>query len=230
MKTRVCIVIFIISIVLSLEVPAVDPPLLIDNRTKSFDIQGAFGDVVEIIVDPIPSQTQAYLMGMPFNIEDNQVQYGATESGRLIANWSLISNLPNVSLTIDGEPLAYKNNPSLSTPLDYELRLFYRIGYYNEKGDLVDIGSGTPIVYSTNDEIDGNYEESYELFARNIKDGTYIGSLNGTIYFMFTEESSEMLKPADGSRPPYENYGDGRAFFPGGEYVATVTLTLEANE
>lgn len=229
MKNRVCIIIFIISIVLSLEVPAVDPY----SRTKSFDIQGAFGDVVEIIVDPIPSQTQAYLMGMPFNIEDNQVQYGATESGRLIANWSFISNLPNVSLRIDGEPLAYKNNPSLSTPLDYELRLFYRIGFYNENGDLVDIGNGTPIVYSTNDEVDGNYEgieETYELFARNIQDGTYIGSLNGTIYFMFTEESSEMLKPADGSRPPYENLGDGRAFFPGGEYVATVTLTLEANE
>ena len=45
---------------------------------------------------------------------------------------------------------------------------------------------------------------------------------------MFTEGSSAMLNPSDGSLPAYEKDKNPNAYFPGGEYEAQVTLTLEA--
>ena len=200
-------------------------PLFSLSRTKSFNIQGAYEAETELIVEPIPSQTQSYLIGMPFNIEDRQVQYGQTESGRMIARWSLLTNDPNVVLKVKAEQL--KHTQRDSTPLDYELRLFYRLGYYDESGLLIDGGNSDALVYTATA---ANEEKSYDIFASAIKEGTYIGSIDGSIYFMFTEGSSAMLNPADGSDPAYEKEKNPDAYFPGGEYAAQVTLTLEARE
>ena len=200
-------------------------PLFSLSRTKSFNIQGAYEAETELIVEPIPSQTQSYLIGMPFNIEDRQVQYGQTESGRMIARWSLLTNDPNVVLKVKAEQL--KHTQRDSTPLDYELRLFYRLGYYDESGLLIDGGNSDALVYTATA---ANEEKSYDIFASAIEEGTYIGSIDGSIYFMFTEGSSAMLNPADGSAPAYEKEKNPDAYFPGGEYEAQVTLTLEAKE
>ena len=200
-------------------------PLFSLQRTKSFNIQGAYEAEIELIVEPIPSQTQSYLIGMPFNIEDRQVQYGQTESGRMIARWSLLTNDPNVVLKVKAEQL--KHTQRDSTPLDYELRLFYRLGYYDESGLLIDGGNSDALVYTATA---ANEEKSYDIFASAIEEGTYIGSIDGSIYFMFTEGSSAMLNPADGSTPAYEKEKNPDAYFPGGEYEAQVTLTLEAKE
>lgn len=193
------------------------------SRTKSFGIQGGYGDVTEIIVEPIPSQTQAYLMGMPFNIEDRQVQYGATESGRLIANWSMLTNIPGeIKLTVSAGKLLHTTMKS--TPLDYELRFFYRLGYYAPNDDLIDTGDSAVLVYSTAD----GESATFSLFSSEVKDASYIGSIDGSIYFMFTQESSAMIRPEDGTAN-YQEVGD-EPFFPGGAYRAEVTLKLEVGE
>ena len=62
------------------------------NTSKYFKIQGASGAVLRSTVSPISTQSTAFIMGMPFDIEDDLVQYGVMQNGRTIANWSLVTN------------------------------------------------------------------------------------------------------------------------------------------
>ena len=201
------------------------------SRTKSFNIQGGYGDILEILVEPIASQTQAYLIGMPFNIEDNQVQYGKTESGRMIATWNILTNRMDgdIRLKVSGAKLKHSNQPS--SELDYELRFFYRLGYYNTDGDLVDTGANEALMYSTDPDGSAQPKEGFTLFSSStaVELGSYIGSIDGSIYFMFTEDSSAVIRPTDGSKANYTPSGS-QPYFPGGEYSAEVTLTLEVGE
>ena len=197
-------------------------------RTKSFAIQGGYGEVVDIEVDAIPSQTQAYLVGMPFNIEDRQVQYGRTDYGRMIANWNMITNIPeNVKLTVKAEPLIHESGDS--TPLDYQLSLFYNLYYYNSEGEIVSLGAADPLVFSSDNH---DSPEKQVLFEEtNVKEGSYIGVVGGSIYFMFTETSSQMLEvDENGQTPPYSKQDGKDFYFPGGNYYADVTFTLEVGE
>ena len=79
--------------------------------SRSFTIQAGRDTVASLEITPISAQTENYRIGMPFNIEDTQVQNSVNGvpnlgSGRTIANWSLISNT-NFDLTIQAEPLHY---------------------------------------------------------------------------------------------------------------------------
>ena len=194
------------------------------NKMKAFNIQGGFGDFVEVVVDPIPSQTQAYLIGMPFNIEDKQVQYGATESGRLIANWSMLTNKPKVSMKITGEKLRHSGDAN-ATPLDYELRFSYRLGYYIGT-TLMDGGTKEAVFFSTADSESGNASPLFD-FSKTITDGSFIGSIDGSVYFMLTEESSKKIRPEDGSTALYQAVTSTSEYFPVGDYTANVTISLE---
>lgn len=186
------------------------------NKTKSFNIQGGYGTFAELLVEPIPAQTQAYIIGMPFNIEDNLVQYGNTENGRMIATWSMMANTTPIKLKISGDKLMHESGTS--EPLDYILTLFYDIGYYDANGLLVNTTERT----FTYDSSDAENPDFTTIFDSQIEQDSFIGSIDGSIYFMFTEKSSALLNPETGV-PSYES-------FPGGNYSAEVVITLEAGK
>ena len=45
------------------------------NTSKYFKIQGASGKVIRATVSPIATQSTAFILGMPFDIEDDLVQF-----------------------------------------------------------------------------------------------------------------------------------------------------------
>ena len=104
------------------------------TRTRSFDIQGAYGKVLEIDVEPLAAQTQDYVQGMPFNIEDSLVQYVAPnddgtvnqQNGRHIADMSLISNTDfNIYIRADKLRSVNKTKDGNYAELDYVLTFSY---------------------------------------------------------------------------------------------------------
>ena len=60
--------------------------------SRPLELQAAYGEVTALSITRIAAQSEMYMIGMPFDIEDNFVQYGATEQGREIAKWSILSN------------------------------------------------------------------------------------------------------------------------------------------
>lgn len=187
--------------------------------TKSFNLQAGFDSVSEIVVTPVPAQSHSYLVGMPFNIEDIYVQYGNTNNGRLIAYWNLLSN-NDFNLKIKAEKLKHESQDSDS--LDYILTFEYKLGYYSSEGN---INSRTgDLVYNTEenssaDGIETQYMEYTDITQGiSFQDGSFIGNLDGGIYFMFTDDSTKKIKSAT------------EAELPGGNYVANVWINIEAKE
>ena len=85
MKKLLLSIIFSISIVAALS--AISNPV-----TKPFKIQGGSGTVLHISITPTSTQATSFLMGMPFDIEEDLVQYGKMKDGRSIAKWSMVAN------------------------------------------------------------------------------------------------------------------------------------------
>ena len=81
--------------------------------SKPIQLQAGYDAVAFIEVEEVSSQSQAYIQGMPFNIEESYVQYGATEDGRLIAHWSMISN-SQVKIRVTAEPMHHETKSSLT--------------------------------------------------------------------------------------------------------------------
>ncbi len=204
MKKRI---IFILILMLSISSLAAETKI----KTRSFRIQGGYSQVMDLAVTPVPAQTQSYIVGMPFNIEDTYVQWGTTEKGRLIANWNFLSNEPNVTLKISADPL--RSATRTSNPLDYQLIFTGNLNFYDANGNSS--SEEIEIVHTA----DSSTEQTYQLASLEIQNESYIGEVNGAIYFMFTEESSAYLN----GNPDYNE-------LPAGDYVAEVRLTLEAGE
>ena len=62
------------------------------EMTRRFSLQAGFDSAMDISITPIAAQSQSYIAGMPFSIEDGQVQYQNTSQGREIARWNVLSN------------------------------------------------------------------------------------------------------------------------------------------
>ena len=70
--------------------------------SRAISLQGAYGEVVSIEFEEIAAQTQSYLIGMPFNIQDQSVQ-SDSGAGRVISRWNIIANTPfYLKLSCDG--------------------------------------------------------------------------------------------------------------------------------
>ncbi len=185
---------------------------------KSIELQAGYGAVAELAVDRIPAQTEQYRNGMPFDIEDNYVQYGVTEDGREIAYWSVIANT-KFSLRISATPLMHENGGS--EPLYYTLKFTYNLGYYDSNGEKGSAESdfwfttGNKKAVSDNGAIDGD-SFSFFLLPETIGSG-YVGSAEGSIYFEFAEESTEVIR-------------DDTSNLPVGNYFATVTIAVVAED
>lgn len=206
------------------------------QMSKPLELQAAYGKVAYVSVTPIPAQGQSYIQGMPFNIEESYVLSTITdengkvipgsENGRLIANWSLISNT-KVKLRISVNPMKHVSEDSDS--LNYYLHFTYLAGYTNASGDEIPLNTEYfNIPMKDNDpvtvvRIDAN---TYEVdpFAEvsadfsNEENMSYIGSLDGGIYFQFDENSTELI---------YKEKGNADSTsIPAGNYTAEVLVEL----
>ena len=229
MKKLLLSIIFSISIVAALS--AISNPV-----TKPFKIQGGSGTVLHISIIPTSTQATSFLMGMPFDIEEDLVQYGKMKDGRSIAKWSMVANSDfkiKVSaglLTSEETYQLSKDSETLYAELPYIMKFEYSFGYYtsgnisNLSGSFTldnETGNGSYVNPETGTSTDVTWAPDksfiYDILPSNIDSAGLSGSVDGQIYFMFTENSTYRIK----------NEGDT---VPVGDYYAYVTVTLEANQ
>lgn len=210
-------ILLIALIILGLSAPAYSD--YVSARTKEFTLMAGYDEVLYLEIDEIPAQSNQYIAGMPFNIEDYQVQANETEHGREIATWNLLTNTSEFDLKIWGTPMTYVGEQENKTDLHYYLNIQYVLGYYLPGGSIsssestwhegIDPAAFTeanPKVIDMLNGIDG------------IEENSFVGNLGGSIFFEFTPASSEAI--ADDM--------DVDEVFPEGEYSASVTFMLEA--
>ena len=186
-------------------------PLSARNETRAINLQGAYGDVAEVYIEAVPAQSQMYVSGMPFSIEDSTVQPGATSTGgRYIADWSFITNT-KVNLYIRGEYLTSVN----PTPdgeyakLPYKLKFDYELAYVDNNGD----SSSESATFSYSNGAGETYYK-YEIIPGIAnKSGSFLGSLDGSVYFEFLNKVDNTI-----------SYDE----LPVGDYKADVYVVLEA--
>lgn len=187
-------------------------------ETKALQIQAGVDKALEINVEPIPAQTEFFLIGMPFNIEEDYVKYSAELDGRIIAHWNILSN-SQYSIFVDADKLHHVDTSSYpNANLDYILTFTYDIGYIDVNNNSQSM-KGEFVYNTANNSLSGsNVEENKFKFTGNIKD-SFIGLLDGDIYFMFTDSATNTIAA---------NKENNSATVPQGDYIATVTLTMEA--
>ena len=230
MKKLLLSIIFSISIVAALS--AISNPV-----TKPFKIQGGSGTVLHISIIPTSTQATSFLMGMPFDIEEDLVQYGKMKDGRSIAKWSMVANSDfkikvSAGLLISEETYQLsKDSETLYAELPYIMKFEYSFGYYDQSGNISDLsgsfslnnetGNGSYVNPETGTSTDVTWAPDksfvYDILPSNIDSAGLSGSVDGQIYFMFTENSTYRIK----------NEGDT---VPVGDYYAYVTVTLEAKQ
>ena len=191
-----------------------DPQL---DVSKELVLQGSYGSVMSIEVEPISAQTQAYRFGIPFDIQDISVQSSAAQ-GRPIAHWTFLSNSTTpFSIGINAAKLTYDGESDTDVPLNYELLFTYNVSYFIHGKEQSNSGNFT---HSTALNPDGNTypiifvnEDGSTIESSSIDLSSLRGSVDGTIYFKFASGQEKTIDD-DNTAPP-------------GNYSALVTLTVE---
>ena len=210
--------------------------------SKPLELQAAYGQVAYVSVTPLPAQGQSYIQGMPFNIEESYVLLTVydsnekpiilgSENGRLIANWSMITNT-KVKLRISTTPMKHVSNTS-ATALGYYLHFTYLAGYTDASGDEISLNTeffnipmkdNEPVSVIKSDVPVNGYTNTYEVdpFAEITNftndETSYIGSLDGGIYFQFDGNSTQLI---DSQRENPDSTS-----VPAGNYTAQVLVEL----
>ena len=217
---------FILFIILSsMFLGAVTPA-----TSKAVKIQGASGSVLHVSITPLSTQSTSFLLGMPFDIEEDLVQYGVMKEGRIIAKWSMVANT-RFNLSVKADLLTSENTygNKIHAELPYIMRVYYSFGYYVSANE---ISSHTGYLLLNNEtglgsivDESGSVENTvtwttdkwfkYDFMPDDIYKKGLSGSVDGNITFMFTEQSTKRIS----------DYPDT---VPAGNYSATVTIKLEA--
>lgn len=214
-----------IIIISSFVVDAVTPA-----TSKAVKIQGASGSVLHVSVTPLSTQSTSFLLGMPFDIEEDLVQYGVMKEGRIIAKWSMVANT-GFNVSIKADLLTSKNTygDNLHAELPYIMRVYYSFGYYTSSSEISshngylllnnETGSGSIVNESgiTESSVTWTTDKwfKYDFMPDDIKKSGLSGSIDGNITFMFTEQSTKTISVFPDT-------------VPAGNYSATVTIKLEA--
>lgn len=180
------------------------------EMSKPILIQGGYGSVLSLVIEPIAAQSQAYLVGMPFNIEEIFVQYDKTEYGRLIAYWNVVAN-DQFDLEICASNLHHIKDTVIEPyNLPYNLTFEYDLSYYQDN-ESVAIPTRRFVVASTDTN---DFTVVDDIFKdTQVTAGTFVGALRGNIYFEFTEESSNRIM-------------NQASTVPSGQYESTVTIKM----
>lgn len=206
------------------------PLFPVDVTTKHIAIQGGIDRILEVDIEPIASQSQSYIAGMPFNILDPQVKYNLNSDGRVIAYWNLLTNFPDFRIIIEAQPLHHEQEAAFPTSgkyLPYILTFSYTMSLATGRNaidssfiiDLESDASQNGVTFISEDLVTGYRKYEVSLLSSS-SSGTeqyanYSGVLGGQIFFKFTQASSEKVNSSD---------------YPGGLYEAYVRVTLEAVE
>lgn len=172
------------------------------DLSRAIQLQGAYREVVSLDFEEIAAQTQAYLIGMPFNIQDQTVQSSAGE-GRVISRWNIITNTP-FTLRLSSEGMFHEDDlvdKQDADALHFNLKFSYNLSYYING---VAQSSEASFTYdSTNVTTDG----ISLVPAGAVPDSsTFIGSVDGLVYFKFVTSSSDIDN--DKTYPPGKYYAD----------------------
>ena len=178
------------------------------SMTKSFQIQGFCDDIVTVVMEAIPSQTQNYRIGMPFNIEDIQVQ-NDQKDGRKIGEWSVGANAPFI-LEFQPEPLKHVDGTSKDLP--YVLAYSYTLAGtgHSNKDNSFKINTALHQVEFENNGGDWAYDAGLDRYSVNIfgdssiDTGAYAGILRGNIYFKFPSTITRDALADNTAYPPGE--------------------------
>ena len=213
------IITFITAFLLSLSI--LSAASWTESMQRSGTIQGAYGSVMKVVFTQIATQSSSFSVGMPFDIEGRLVQYSKTEDGRLISYWSVISNT-KFKLNISAGKLTSvkEDDDHKHTELDYILKFTYDLGY-KDVGGVQKSLSGS-FSYNTDTGkceyvgADGTQntttDGSVDIIPTTANE-SIIGSVEGSVYFMFTSESTDKI----------EKKGDSVL---SGDYTATVTVKI----
>lgn len=204
--------------------------------SKPFKIQGGFGSVLHVTVSPISTQSTSFMVGMPFDIEEDLVQNAVMKDGRTIANWSMVANTSfkikvNAGLLTSEGKYVDESGVEKHRELSYILKFDYSFGYYNTSG-TVDNVSGS---FSINNESGvGSYTNAstgnedtvswttdkyfvFDLLPSKMDKKGISGTVDGHVYFMFSDVASSIIQ-------------NQASTVPSGNYYAYVTITLEGDK
>ena len=195
----------------------------VSEMTRHFDLQAGYESASAIHITPIPAQSQSYIAGMPFSIEDPIVT-GESDIGREIATWTLLSNVDfNIVVSpgeyggkmypIDratGEPYKKEDGTYKYKGLDYTLTFRYQLGYVRGDSEY-----DAPVSLFTYESTNGRtvFNELTDGYTVN-DENNFIGTVNGSIFFKFNDASSARIEDESDS-------------LPAGDYMAYLTITLE---
>lgn len=233
MKRFVCILIlFLLSVTLYAE-----------TKTSVIELQGAYGVALNMNITPIAAQTESFISGMPFNIEEEFVKYQPNSDGRAIATWNVLSNTKfDIYIKADNMVPVKPSSPyTPEVPLSYILTFSYNLSYpdltgFDGAGSFwltsgVNNSFGSTAASTTEITVveDIEYSESLSgtfykinLFnsdSFNDEFEGFTGSVDGRIFFKFTEGATKAI---EGDNDP-SNY-----VYPVGDYTASVTFFVEA--
>ena len=99
---------------------------------KYLAIQGGYGATMYVGISPIASQSQGYIMGMPFSIEDSLVQPAYERPGRQVALISINTNC-DFKVEITAPDLSWIKNDDYqqeSFVLPYYLTFELQVAYF----------------------------------------------------------------------------------------------------
>lgn len=223
---------FIILILLVLLVSSVLFGVAVSVQSKRIGVQAGVGTTLFVNVSPIASQSQAYIMGMPFNVDDTLVSYGYNRNGRQVASWSLLTNVP-FKIKVDAADLKHVTEDDT---LPYYLCFVYSLSYYaidaanptaRERAFVIksqgNTDTDTPPAYSNVLSAEDYYSiynsgAPFNLISDVSYESRFVGTLDGLIYFKFgsatQQTTSSGVTLLEGA--------------PGGDYSAIVTVTVEA--
>lgn len=155
--------------------------------SKSFEIQGGVGEFASIEFSTIPSQSGSYMEGVPFNIEEDYVDFEKTSGsyGRRIATWSVLANTKfKIEIELgDFSTTATVGDTTYYPSLGYYLMFDYSLTYNTVGSDSTTVDSSyfwikkTSKLYHYNDGQLTSYTPAGETSAEY-----GIGSMTGTQY------------------------------------------------
>lgn len=194
--------------------------------TKHIAIQGGYGAVIYVTADPIASQSQGYIMGMPFSIEDRLVQFDYQRYGRQVAQWSMMAN-SGYNIKVKAPDLEWIKNDSYSDITEYQIpyiltfesqSAYYTFSstepfYENKVFAIWSDGALKTAPASHTSDINVPIHDSdvpFSLFeeGEGVDYGSIVGSADGVIYFKLADNADVVEAP-------------------GGDYEAHVQITVE---
>lgn len=202
-----------------------------NSTTKSFRLQGGYDNTIAVQVTGIAALEMQGLVGMPFDIQDKSVLSSNKGNGREIAKWSMLSNTPFyviVEATSMHNTALLEGQWTEDNSLEYEMVLSYEL-VYDHEGSTVTKSSNLTLntEKKTQNPTFDSYPVSVSAYKTSFKydifsdlpatdSAKFVGSLDGSIYFKFTDTSSIKVYDDD--------------VIPKGNYSAEVKIILETKE